>query len=54
MPDDAPDNVLKVWTCDGCQSWTDREVTEDELLNEWGWLWQADDPDDLLFCSECR
>jgi hypothetical protein len=48
----------KVWVCDGCSSWTDRPVTLDALLKEWGWVLADDGPapgpdGEGVFCPEC-
>lgn len=45
----------RVWFCDGCGSWTDRALTREQLLAEWGWIeWREAEDDVGLFCSECQ
>jgi len=55
MPDPVPQEQQKVWVCDGCSSWTDRPVTYEALLTEWGWKeWEEVEDDVGVFCPECQ
>lgn len=55
MPDAHPHqdgSEKKVWLCAGCRSWTAEPVAREELLREWGWTADEEDPGEL-YCAEC-
>lgn len=61
MAEDRVSGEPKVWTCDGCSSWTDRPVRLRTLLNEWYWVVADDGPvadrdgnGEGVFCPECQ
>lgn len=43
-----------VFMCDGCRSWTEEMVTEEELIRDWGWVRDNEDGHATYFCPECK